>query len=657
MSKNIKYPLFFLGALVMIHLLNSCANMASPTGGLYDEDPPKVVRANPRNNSLNVNRKIIEIEFDENIKIEKPAEKVIITPPQIELPVIKAIGKKAVVELSDDLIANTTYTIDFTDAIVDNNEGNPLENFSLSFSTGEVLDTLAVSGIVLSADNLEPQQGIYVGMHTNLDDTAFTNVPFERISRTDSRGKFTVRGLASGEYKIYALKDDNRDYKYDNPQETIAFLDSIIVPSSMPAIRQDTIFKDSVTVDSIISVDYTRFMPDDLVLRSFTSGFKRKYLQKHERPSREKLLLYFAAPTGKPTFELLAPLPSDSSWFVMENSLENDTVSLWITDSLIFKQDTMFLKLDYLKTDTLNLDQQQTDTLRFTFREQKQTRKEKSKDKKDGEEKEEIQFLGINNNIQSAHEIYAPIRLEFEQPVIDFDSAKVKLEHQVDSLFTPVPFTFMPDTVNPRKFTIQHKWKPDESYKLTIDSASVHGIYGLWNNKVEQPFKIKALDQYGNLMFNIQGLPEGKTAYVELLDASDKPFRKVKVKNSEALIFDITPGKIYARLFIDDNGDGVWTSGSFEKSRQPETVYYYPREYEIRAYTDHEESWNLLALPPDKQKPVEITKNKPEEKKRKNLNQERDQQQRSRQGNQRSTPPGNRSGTSSRTASPTMMQR
>lgn len=641
MSKIIKYSVTLIVLWKAVLLLHSCANMASPAGGPYDETPPRLIRSNPRNNALNVDRRVIEIEFDENIKIEKPAEKVIITPPQIDLPVIKSVGKKAIVELNDELIENTTYTIDFTDAIVDNNEGNPLENFSLSFSTGDILDTLAVSGTVLSADNLEPQQGIYVGMHTNLDDTAFTHLPFERISRTDSRGKFTVRGLAPGEYKIYALKDDNRDYKYDNPQETIAFLDSVIVPSSLPAVRQDTIFKDSVTVDSIITTDYTRFIPDDLILRTFESGFKRKYLQKHERPTREKLQLFFAAPTQQTSFELIKPLPQDSSWYVMETSLENDTVQFWITDSLIFKQDTLLMKLDYLRTDTLNLDQLQTDTLRFIFKEPRQTRRERTQAKKnDEEEKEEIKFLNIKNSIQSAHEVYAPIRIEFEEPVIDFDSSKVKLEHQVDSLFEIVPFAFTSDSINPRKFTIRHKWIPDESYRMTIDSASIHNIYGLWNNKVEQTFKIKSLDQYGNLLFQIQGLPENKTAYVELLDTSDKPFRKVRVKNNEALIFDIDPGKIFARLFIDENEDGEWTAGNYEKGRQPEMVYYYPREFEVRAYTDHEESWNLLALPLDKQKPAEITKNKPEEKKRRNLNEERERQQSGQQGNRSASSTG-----------------
>ncbi len=637
MLKYSKYIISLSIIVGLVYFLVSCANIASPTGGLYDEAPPRMLKSNPNNNALNVNKKIIEIEFDENIKIEKPAEKVIITPPQISLPIIKSIGKKAIVELEDDLLDNTTYTIDFTDAIVDNNEGNPLENFSLAFSTGNVLDTLAVSGTVLSAENLEPAQGIYVGMHSNLEDTAFTRVPFEKISRTDSRGRFTVRGLAAGKYNIFALKDDNRDYKYDSPLETIAFLDSIIVPSSMPAVRQDTIFKDSVTVDSIKTIDYTRFMPDDLLLRSFQSGFKRKYREKHERTIREKLMVYFAAPSQIPSFKLITPTRADSSWYVIEKSKGNDTISLWITDSLIYKQDTIMLKMDYLKTDTLNRDIIETDTLRFLYKEPRLSRKEKKKEKED-EEKEEIKFLNVTQTIKSAHEVYAPIYIDFEHPVIDFDSSKVFLEHEKDSVFTSVPFKFSTDSINPRKFKIEHKWEPGDKYKFKIDSASVHSIYGLFNDKIDQSFGIKTLDQYGNLLFAIHGLPDSVVSYVELLDQADKPFRKVRVKNNEALIFDIDPGKIYARLFIDENGDGEWTTGNYDKKRQPEMVYYYPKPYEIRAYTDHEEDWNLLSLPLDKQKPVDILKNKPEEKKKRNLNEERGRQGQQRGQQQRSAP-------------------
>ena len=518
----------------------ACANIAAPTGGLYDVDPPKVVKASPSFNATNNDKSKIEILFDENVKIEKPMDKVIIAPPQQKFPVIKAEGRKVIVELEDELKPNTTYTIDFTDAIVDNNEGNVLENFALSFSTGEELDSMAISGIVLTAENLEPAQGIYVGIHSNLNDTAFTNTPFERISRTNSRGIFTIKGVAEGEYKIYALGDLNRDYKYDNPQEEIAFLDSIIVPTSVQALRNDTIFKDSVTIDTIHEVQYTRFLPDNLQLRSFESGFKRQYLQKHERIVPHKLDIYFAAPTEEPQITLLSPITSSSKWFVKESSITNDTVSIWITDSLIYQSDTVKLKVDYLRTDTLNNHILSTDTLNFTFRDSK--RKVAEKEKKEDEE-EPIIFLNIRHNIQSTHEIYNSLFLEFEQPIANFDSTEIKLEHEIDSIFVPIDYTLIRDSLNARAYKLKYKWEPGEKYKLHIDSAAFISEYGLHNNTVEQAFTVKELEQYGNLLFVLSGLPDGKTAYVELLDAQDKPFRKKRVKDNEALFLDLNPGK------------------------------------------------------------------------------------------------------------------
>ena len=611
----------------------ACANIAAPTGGLYDVDPPKVVKASPSFNATNNDKSKIEILFDENVKIEKPMDKVIIAPPQQKFPVIKAEGRKVIVELEDELKPNTTYTIDFTDAIVDNNEGNVLENFALSFSTGEELDSMAISGIVLTAENLEPAQGIYVGIHSNLNDTAFTNTPFERISRTNSRGIFTIKGVAEGEYKIYALGDLNRDYKYDNPQEEIAFLDSIIVPTSVQALRNDTIFKDSVTIDTIHEVQYTRFLPDNLQLRSFESGFKRQYLQKHERIVPHKLDIYFAAPTEEPQITLLSPITSSSKWFVKESSITNDTVSIWITDSLIYQSDTVKLKVDYLRTDTLNNHILSTDTLNFTFRDSK--RKVAEKEKKEDEE-EPIIFLNIRHNIQSTHEIYNSLFLEFEQPIANFDSTEIKLEHEIDSIFVPIDYTLIRDSLNARAYKLKYKWEPGEKYKLHIDSAAFISEYGLHNNTVEQAFTVKELEQYGNLLFVLSGLPDGKTAYVELLDAQDKPFRKKRVKDNEALFLDLNPGKIYARLFIDENEDGEWTTGNYEKKRQPEMVYYNPKMHEIRAFTNHEESWDLKETPLYKQKPLEITKNKPEEKKKKQNRNEEDRQNRNTRGSSQS---------------------
>lgn len=637
-KKSIYKILYSLGSLLLLH---ACANIAAPTGGLYDVDPPKVVKATPAFDALNNDRARIEIIFDENVKIEKPMEKVIIAPPQQKFPVIKAQGRKVIVELEDELMPNTTYTIDFTDAIVDYNEGNRLENFSHSFSTGDHIDSLAASGVVLNAENLEPVQGIYVGVHSNLNDTAFTNLPFERISRTDSRGRFTIKGIAEGKYKIYALGDLSRTYKYDNPQEELAFLDSVFTPSSEGAMRNDTVFIDSLTIDTIIKVDYTRFTPDDIILRSFESGFARQYLQKHDRNSPHKLDLLFAAPTTPATFTLLEPISRSDRWYVKESSITNDTVSLWITDSLIYNADTIKLKVDYLRTDTLNNHILNTDTLNFTLRGNQKKKEKSEKKEKEDEEELQIRHLNILNNVQSSHEIYNSLFLEFEQPLTNFDSTELKLQHEVDSTFNPIEYTLLPDTLNERRYRIKYKWEPGEKYRLLIDSAAFVSEYGLHNNKLEQVFTVKKLEQYGNLIFVINGLPQGKTAYVELLDAQDKPFRKARVLNNEALFMDLNPGKLYARLFIDENDDGKWTTGDYKLKRLPETVYYNPKWYEIRAFTNHEESWDLNERPIDKQKPLDITKNKPEEKKKRNRNEEeRDKRKSKSSSNQSMNPSG-----------------
>ena len=222
---------------MLMIVVYSCASMGTPDGGPYDEEPPKFIRSSPKPYATNNKNKKIAIEFDEFIKLEKTSEKVVVSPPQLEQPDIKASGRRVLVNLMDSLKPNTTYTIDFSDAIVDNNEGNPLGNYAFSFSTGEAIDTLEVSGNVLAAADLEPVKGMMVGLHADLSDSAFVKKPFDRVSRTDSRGRFTIRGIAPGKYHIFGLMDGNQNYLYDSKTEMIAFCDSIIIPSMEAAVR------------------------------------------------------------------------------------------------------------------------------------------------------------------------------------------------------------------------------------------------------------------------------------------------------------------------------------------------------------------------------------------------------------------------------------
>ena len=204
-------------ALFTLHFslfTSSCARMGQPDGGWYDDDPPKVIGSSPLDQSANVHSKKITIFFDEYIRLEDASNKVIVSPPQLEMPEIKAAGKRIIVELKDTLKENTTYTIDFSDAITDNNEGNPMGNYTYCFSTGEQIDTFEVAGYVLDASNLEPIKGIMVGLYDDLADSAFKTKPVLRVSRTDGSGHFVVKGVAPGKYRAYALKDADGDWSH-----------------------------------------------------------------------------------------------------------------------------------------------------------------------------------------------------------------------------------------------------------------------------------------------------------------------------------------------------------------------------------------------------------------------------------------------------------
>ena len=619
-TKNMIRNFILLGSGIIVL---SCASMGSPSGGDYDFDPPKVLSSRPTPNETFVKSGKVQIVFDELVQIEKPMEKVIVTPPQRNFPIIRAQNNKVIVELKDTLLANTTYTIDFTDAIVDNNEKNALEDFALSFSTGAVVDTLSISGKVLAADNLEPVSGIYVGIHSNLSDTAFTTLPFKRISRTNELGRYSIKGIAPGEYKIYALDDVNRDYKYDNPGEAIAFLDKIIVPSVEAAVRQDSVFNlKDLSFDTIKTVHYTKFLPDDIVLRSFTSDFKRQYLQKHERLTEDVISIYFGAPTAMPKIEALDIPKPITDWSVLERTAGNDTLKFWITEKAIAAMDTLSLKVSYNMTDSLNKLQYVTDTLNFISRTKKKVKDDKKKDKD-----EEVTFLTLTTDIAQLFDVYKDINIEFDYPVKDFEKNKIFVQYQADSTYSNVDYVLEKDSLNPRKYRIQNKWIPGGQYRFVVDSATLHSYTGLWNDKQEVLFKVKTLDQYGSLDINIYNLPDSMPAFVELLDKSDKPVYRATVKDDIASFVYLNPGIYYARIILDANGNGRWDPGDYSEMREPEMVNYYPKTFEIRAFWDITEDWDLGTLPLDKQKPLDITKNKPkDDEKRKKMMERRDAQ-------------------------------
>ena len=618
-----KRSLLLMGGAVLLY---SCASIGRLEGGEEDFDPPVMLESSPRLGSVNQkNTKRFTIEFDEYIKLDKPQEKIVFSPPQAQAPEIKASGKKVVVNLQDSLQPNTTYTIDFADAIQDNNEGNPLTQFTYTFSTGEQLDTLAVAGTVLNASNLEPIKGAVVGLYADLSDTVFQAKPFERMGRSDSRGYFSIRGIAPGKYHVFALQDDDRDYKFSQPTEQVAFSDSIIIPTSEPRMRQDTVWIDSLTIDTIVPVSYTYYMPDNIILRNFKQNRPNRRLAGFNREEAHKFKLNFTAPSDSLPVIKGLNFNADSAFVIELNNGVRDTLQYWLKDSTLIKMDTLLMSVSYLYTDSLYQLQPRTDTLRVTYRAKppteqerkaaEQAKKEEERRLKHGDtlevKKPEIKPLPMEVYAPGTLDIYDYLSLTFQEPVQRLDTAAIHLEKmQADSTFAAIPFEFQQDSTDLKVYNIYADWEVDGNYKLRVDSAAVTGLYGLITNKTENAFKIKPLEEYGQLFYTVMGVDT--TAFVELLDERDNVVRTVDLIDGHADFYYLNPGKYGARLVVDVNGNGRWDTGDYDLHLEPEMVYYYNQILELKANFDIYQNWDVHELPLDKQKPDDLKKQKPE---------------------------------------------
>jgi hypothetical protein len=585
----------------------ACANTGTPGGGPKDETPPRLIKSEPKENQVNFTKKRIELFFDELVSLEKVSEKVIISPPQQLTPTVKSSGSKVSVVFLDTLMKETTYTIDFTDAIVDYNEKNKFGDYAFSFSTGPVIDSLRVTGILIDASNLNPVSGVIIGVHEALHDSVFTTKALTRISKSNQEGFFSVKGLPQKSFRVYALGDKNRDYLFDQSGESIAFYDSIVTPWAEPCQRADTIWKDTVTVDTIIMRDITCFKPDDVLLRYFTEDFGRQYLAKRERPSREQLTLTFGYKSE--TLPTLTLINSDAKdWFLPEINPTRDTLKYWITDSMVIKMDTLIIKLDYLKTDSTNQLAPKTDTLKLISRSARPT--SKTNDTKKSKKKEEenipapIVRLTARISLSNTMDINAVPDIQWSTPIRGLSGDPWHLSRKKDTTWINVPFKVEKDTVTLRNYLLKAKWEFGEEYRLELDSGKVEGLYGLTNDKYTKTFTIREEEDYSRLILTVTGI--NGPAFVELLNKQDKMVRKEPVINNVADFKYLYPGIYYIRAIDDQNNNFRWDTGNYADKRQPENIYYRPEFVSLRSNWDLEESWDVLAVPLLEQKPVEL---------------------------------------------------
>lgn len=633
--------------LLALILTAACASIGNPDGGRFDETPPRVVGSSPADGAVNVSKRKVQILFDEYIKLEKASEKVVISPPQIEPANVRADGKRVKVDFYDSLRANTTYTIDFSDAIEDNNEGNPMGQYTFSFSTGDVIDTMQVSGRVLNAADLEPIKGIMVGLYpadSTWNDTLFRTRPFLRVSRTNGEGRFTIKGVKDGAYRVRALEDKDGDFVFSQKNERVAFDTTVYVTGSFPDVRMDTVWRDSLWYDSIRVVPYTHYTPDDVLLLAFLEDGQERHLLKTVYPEPTNFTFYFTAPSD--STPRIKGLNFDERCLVADASLKNDTVTFWVTDTaLIHRQDTLSMILSYMETDTLGQLVVTNDTLDLSPKttyakiaaerskqieawEKDRERRQKKAKKPLPYEENPYERIWLEAGFKPSGSL-APnqnVRYLAKEPILEVDTTKIHFYVKKDTDWLPAPFLFLPEERSAKSYMLYAEWEPGQKYRFVMDTAAVVSVLEHESKSVRQEFHVRAVEEYGSIFIHVISPDTG--VVVQLLSKNDKVEAQQRTdKDGNADFFFMKPGEYYMRCYVDANGNGQWDTGDYASGLQPERVYYFGKPLPLKAQWDLRQDWDVRAVDVARQKPMAITKQKPDkEKKLKNRNAERDRE-------------------------------
>lgn len=597
-------------------VLASCANRGlGPQGGPKDTVPPHPLHSNPEMGVLNYKGKQIEITFDEYLELDNISQNLLMSPPQKTPPEVKARGKKLVVQFQDSLQDNTTYTIDFGDGVCDFRERVPLRGYTFYFSTGPEIDTLMTFGRVFDAQNLNPVQGVLAGVHTNMDDSAFVAMPFARVARTDSTGRFCIRNMKEGTYRIYALDDVSRDYRL-TVSEALAFGDKTIQPIDISPMMEDS---SHLAIDSTLSAVDTiseKVLPEIPITKLFLfkEAQQRLYLQRTQRELQHTVRLIFSsAPDSLPSLRAMRPsendsTKSDSAWIdpmpyiYTQYSKHADTITLWLTDSVAISQDSLFFEARYRRTDSLYRLEWCADTLRAIWRAPKLTAKAKEAQAR----KNRNRRLELKSNARSGFEIYDTLRLSCSTPLAAIEADSIHLFERVDTILKPMPFRIAEHDTLPMSIAFIANLKPEGKYELHLDSGALHDVYGITHIKGMYALQLKSVTDYSTL--RVKMTPFDSRIRIQVLNNQDMVLRELSAVPEGALFEYLKPDTYYLRCYIDWNGDGQWTTGNWAEKRQPEPVYYFPEKIQTKSNWDFEEEWDYTAIEQTESKPKELIK-------------------------------------------------
>ncbi len=535
-------------------ILAGCANQVTPTGGEKDSIPPTAIAYSPDSNAINFTANEIVIIFDEYVQLNDVFNQIIISPPLDGTPEYKLKGKTLTIKLNATLKPETTYTINFGQAIKDNTEGNILENFTYVFSTGNFIDSLQVSGSVTELLTGAPSKKTYVVLYYEPTDTSFTKTKPYYFTKTDIAGNFNIKNIKAGRYKIYALEDQNFNYYYDLPNERIAFQTGLLTIDSNVSAQKLQLFSEDKGIQNILETKSTRYGQTKLVFAKNTSSTVIQY-------------------TG-----------SDTSASYFSRNITNDTILFWKTNFLL---DTHQFRIQF-----------DTTVINRTV-EIKEFAADSNFYKNVNTFITNVTALGkgTDANSRADWDPAKTIELFFSNPIKNINYESINVFSDSTILIS----SKIIDTLDARKVYINYDWKPGINYDIIIPAKSVTDIFGLYNPADTIKIATKKTDAYATLTTTIKNT-SGSPLIFQLmrfdLSIVDEKYLSPEQFENASSSFPIKqmyllPGVYKIRAIIDSDGNGEWTTGDLAKNRQPETVIFFPVDQNLRANWENEIDWEI----------------------------------------------------------------
>lgn len=559
--------LFFIIILSPL-VTKSCANTSTPpSGGPKDTLPPILVATVPQYNALHhptdVKHSSVTFQFNEYVVLKDASSNIYLSPPQKKVPTAKIKGKKVIVSFDQPLDSNTTYSLDLGSSIVDNNEGTKFPKYNFSFSTGDHIDSLFVSGTVVDAKTMLAKKNITILFHTDPSDSAVYNVLPKASAKSDVWGFFAVRNLPADSYRVFALDDQNNNNKYDPADEMIAFLDTLVVPRK---VMTSGMLELAIMDEKDTALCMSR--PSDLRLYLFKETSSRQFLKNKGRPTKRMCYITFAAPY--PKIDSLAFNCYADSNIITQFNTTKDSLAIWINDQKAVP-DTMLLTVKYLKTDdSLKILVPQTEIIKMNAPKPKLVKDKRGNAVEFIDTIAHYKVTAEPSNIEQDGFI-----IEFDNPLIiaPWDSVKLKCI-TTKQLVKYEEFTVEQDSTNIRRYVIKAK-KPlllGNEYILKLPHRQFFDIDGLPCDSLEKKVSIPNDDKLSSLtleMVHVNG-----HYIVELINEKrDKVLRSFRIKEDCKLLFPyLSKGKYSVRITQDNNGNGLIDTGSILDKREPEKV-------------------------------------------------------------------------------------